>query len=134
MEDVLTGWLLEEFLCVVLALFLRFFVGMLVRVKGRSMEPTLHDRDILLVTHYDRWTRPPQRFDVVICRYPGRRGYFVKRIVGLPGDTLCIADGLLTVNGETFPESYLIGPLMRRQIRGRVRRVLFPFSARRKVH
>lgn len=166
MGDVLTGWLVEELLCVALALFLRFFVVMLVRVKGCSMEPTLHDRDILLVTHYARWTRQPQRFDVVICRYPKRKGYFVKRIVGLPGDTLCIADGLLTVNGETYPESYLIhrprytvenytvpeecyyvlgdnrtnsndshliGPLTRRQIKGRVRRVLYPFSTRRKV-
>lgn len=166
MGNMLAGWLLEELLCVALALFLRFFVVMLVRVKGRSMEPTLHDRDILLVTHYAPWAKLPQRFDVVICRYPKRKGYFVKRIVGLPGDTLCIADGLLTVNGETFPESYLthrprytvqnytvpegcyyvlgdnrtnsndshlIGPLTRRQIKGRVRRVLYPFSTRRKV-
>ena len=88
MGNVLTGWLVEELLSVALILFLRFFVVMLVRVKGRSMEPTLHHRDILLVTHYARWTRQPQRFDVVICRYPNRKGYFVKRIVGLPGDTL----------------------------------------------
>lgn len=166
MGNVLTGWLVEELLSVALILFLRFFVVMLVRVKGRSMEPTLHHRDILLVTHYARWTRQPQHFDVVICRYPNRKGYFVKRIVGLPGDTLRIAEGLLTVNGETYPEewlahrprytvenytvpegcyyvlgdnransndSHLIGPLTRRQIRGRVRQVLYPFSTRRKV-
>lgn len=51
----------------------------------------------------------PQRFDVVICHYPNRGDTnFVKRVVGLPGDTISIHGGKLTVNGVTYEEPYLI--------------------------
>ena len=50
----------------------------------------------------------PQRFDVVICRYPGRGAQnFVKRVIGLPGDTVEIRDGILLVNGDRYEEPYV---------------------------
>ena len=50
----------------------------------------------------------PERFDVVICHYPGRGNTnFVKRIVGMPGDTVEIKDGHLIVNGVTYTEKFL---------------------------
>jgi len=50
----------------------------------------------------------PQRFDVVICRYPGRGDTnFVKRVVGLPGDTVEILDGYLYINGDKQDEPYI---------------------------
>ena len=50
----------------------------------------------------------PQRFDVVICRYPGRGDTnFVKRVVGLPGDTIEIRGGYLYINGDRYEEPYI---------------------------
>ncbi|MBR5109185.1 MAG: signal peptidase I, partial [Clostridia bacterium] len=50
----------------------------------------------------------PQRFDVVVCRYPGRGDTnFVKRVVGMPGDTVEVREGYLYVNGEKYDEPYI---------------------------
>ena len=50
----------------------------------------------------------PQRFDVVICRYPGRGDTnFVKRVVGLPGDQVEIRNGYLYINNEIYEEPYI---------------------------
>ena len=79
------------------------------------MNATLRSGDILWVTRFDYRNRLPQRQDVVICYYPGRylqrcrwiRQRFVKRVVGLPGDTVEIRGGYLYVNGERYEEDYI---------------------------
>ena len=104
-------WVLTILAAVMIALPVRAFVFELVRVDGESMNDTLADREIMFVTKFDyasTWLSlpwqdeetkekaarittggNPQRFDVVICRYPGRGDTnFVKRVVGLPGDTV----------------------------------------------
>ena len=77
-------------------------------VRGSSMEPSLSDGDVLLVT---RLRREPQRGDVVILNPPGEpgSGWQVKRIVGLPGDRVSLECGLLHINGLHHPEPYLGG-------------------------
>ena len=115
---------------VLIALTIRTFVFTLVKVEGASMNDTLADREIMLVTKYqysstwlcfpwqDSETKEkaprftvggnPQRFDVVICRYPDRGDTnFVKRVVGLPGDTVALKEGYLYVNGEKYEEAYI---------------------------
>ena len=106
---------------VLLALLLRRFVCMLVRVKGRSMQDTLHDGDFMLALRYGLFGRI-RRFDVVICRYPGRKGHFVKRVVGLPGERVSMEEGALYVNGEAVAEDF---PL-RKSLRGFEERTLGP--------
>lgn len=106
---------------VLLALLLRFFVCMLVRVKGRSMQDTLHDGDFMLALRYGLFGRI-RRFDVVICRYPGRKGHFVKRVVGLPGERVSMTEGALYINGAEVTEDF---PL-RRSLRGFDERTLGP--------
>ena len=78
----------------------------LVRISGNSMSPTLKDGDIVTTAPY---ASPEDigRFDVILCRYPGRDALFVKRIVGLPGDTVAITDGCLYVNGVRYEEAYV---------------------------
>lgn len=100
-------WLLTIALTAVLALGVRTFVFELVRVEGSSMGPTLQSGDILLVTKFDYIFTSPQRGDVVVCRYPNRDGTFVKRIVGLPGDTIMIRSGRAYVNDELLEESFV---------------------------
>ena len=123
-------WILTIVVAIAIALPIRAFGFELVRVDGESMDDTLANGEIMFVTKYDyasTWlsfpwqddeskekaTRittggNPQRFDVVICRYPGRGDTnFVKRVVGLPGDTIEIRDGYLYVNGDRYEEPYI---------------------------
>ena len=110
LADVLMTLLL---LLVVLAV--RQYVGMPIRVKGNSMLSTLHSGEVLLVSRVALHTRGIQRGDVVICHYPGRywdrwrlvRQSFVKRVVGLPGETVEIIEGVVHINGEPVEEPYL---------------------------
>ena len=111
----------EAVIGVLLALLLRRFVCMLVRVKGRSMMDTLHNGDFMLALRYGLFGEV-RRFDVVICRYPGRKGYFVKRVVGLPGERISMEEGALYIDGEVIDEDF---PL-RKSLRGFEERTLGP--------
>ena len=118
-QEILS-WVLTILVAVVAALVIRSLVFEPVRVDGESMDDTLANGEIRFVSKYDysstwlclpwqsntdkenapRFTfgGNPQRFDVVICRYPGRGDTnFVKRVVGLPGDTIRLEDGYLYV-------------------------------------
>ena len=94
--------------CVALGLALRFWSVGLVRITGVSMNNTLKNGDIVLVTRFDyRGERVPARGDVVECRFPGRDDTYIKRVVGLPGDTVAFSQGFLYLNGEAVSEPYV---------------------------
>ena len=98
-----------------LAVVLRLTVAELARVKGSSMQPTLRTGQWLLVCRLDYRLGRPKRGDVVICHYPGRymdrwrliRQSFVKRLIGLPGETIEIIEGVVHIDGEPLAEPYL---------------------------
>lgn len=98
-----------------LAVILRLTVMEIARVKGSSMQPTLHTGQWLLVSRLDYRLGSPRRGDVVICHYPGRymdrwkliRQSFVKRVIGLPGETIEIIGGVVHIDGEPLQEPYL---------------------------
>ena len=123
-------WVLTILAAVVIALAVRAFLFEPVRVDGSSMDDTLADGEIMFVSKYDYasvwltfpWQQAsakeeaarlttggdPERFDVVICRYPGRGDTnFVKRVVGLPGDTVELRAGFLYINGEKQEEPWI---------------------------
>ena len=128
-QEILS-WVLTILVAVVAALVIRSVIFEPVRVDGESMDDTLANGEIMFVSKFDyssTWltlpwqdnakkeTAPrftiggdPKRFDVVICRYPGRGDTnFVKRVVGLPGDTIQLIDGYLYVNDEKYDEPYI---------------------------
>jgi signal peptidase I len=80
------------------------------QVEQYSMEPTLLPHDRVLVNKFLYRLRPPQRGDIIVLRYPRdpTRNY-IKRIVGLPGDTLELRGGRLLINGMPVEEQYLNG-------------------------
>lgn len=90
---------------VIAALLLRRFVCLLCYVKGRSMQDTLQDGEIIFALRREL-CGSIHRFDVVLCKYPNRKGLFVKRVVGLPGETIWIEDDVLFVNGESVAENF----------------------------
>ena len=89
-------------------LLLRLFVFHLVRIEGGSMQDTLCSGEIALVTGFDyRFGATPARGDVVECRFPGRVDTYVKRVIGLPGETVEIRDGRTYIDGEAISEPYV---------------------------
>ena len=101
---------------VLIALLLRLFVFELVRVDGPSMQPTLYKDQTVFVEKLSVARGKIERFDVVIARYPGREGAYVKRVVGLPGDLIEIRkDGRLYVNGELQEEPYILDSFIEMQ-------------------
>ena len=104
----LREWAVTLLVAIVIALVVRTFLFEPVRVDGSSMSATLANGEVMFVTKPEYLMGDPQRFDVVICHYPNRGNTnFVKRVVGLPGDTVEIKEGYLYVNGEKYEESYI---------------------------
>ena len=90
----------------ILFVLLSYFCFRGAKIHGTSMEPTLHKKDILLVervspkSHYDR-------YDIIIFRTGNMFSRkFIKRIIGLPGETVRISDGKIYINGSALDESY----------------------------
>ena len=91
-----------------ICVLLRLFVFHLVRIEGGSMEDTLCSGEIALVTGFDyRFGVKPARGDVVECRFPGRVDTYVKRVIGLPGETVEIRDGKTWIDGVAISEPYV---------------------------
>jgi len=100
-------WIVSFVVALAVVLLIRTFLFTIIRVDGPSMSDTLLDNDRLFVNVLDMRRNGPDRFDVVILRYPNRRENFVKRVIGLPGDTIEVNGGALTVNGVPYDEPYL---------------------------
>ena len=99
--------LVRAALLAVVCVFLFGFLARPVRVQGISMEPTLQNGSIhvinLLVYRYSR----PARGDVVAVRMPGGGAYYMKRILGMPGETISFLNGTLIIDGVELPEDYI---------------------------
>lgn len=112
----IAGWVLTLAFAALLALLINSFVFFFARVEGSSMLGTLKDGEVLFVWRAGYVFGQPQRGDIVICHYPKTKdgGYldqkntcYVKRVIGLPGDTVSIRQGTVYINGEALKESYL---------------------------
>ena len=83
------------------------FVGVRTEVIGTSMSPTLQDGDNLIVEKLTYRFSDPERFDIIVFPYPENPGkYYIKRIIGMPGETVQIIDGCVYINGELLDENY----------------------------
>ncbi len=94
-------------LTVLMFLVIRFAVQNF-NIEGMSMEPSLHNQELILV---DKWTylfRPPARGDVIVFVAPPQPSQdYIKRVIGLPGDTITILDTTVIVDGVTLKETYV---------------------------
>ena len=86
------------------------FVLLPLRVSGISMEPTYHDQSINFLNRLAYLTHEPKRGDVVSIRYAGPHVMLMKRIVGLPGETIAFTHGTILINGEPLAERYEKNP------------------------
>lgn len=92
----------------VIVLVINMFLAQATRVEGQSMEPNLHDNQRLIIEKVSYYVHPPRRGDIVVLRLPNRRSDpLIKRVIGLPGETVEIRDGRVLINGEALDEPYL---------------------------
>ena len=84
------------------------FVVERISVKGFSMEDTLHDKEQLIMEKISYKFGEPKRFDIVILMPYGKDidEHYVKRVIGLPGETIEIKEGLIYINGKLLKEDY----------------------------
>jgi signal peptidase I len=101
-------------LSIILALGIRTFVAEARYIPSGSMEPTLEINDRLVVEKISYYFNPPQRGDIVVFWPPEnlfpegkRRDAFIKRIIGLPGDSVEITGGQVFLNGDPLEEDYI---------------------------
>ena len=109
----LAGWLLYIVLIIALTWTVVTFVGQRTEVSGSSMETTLSDKDQLIVDKMTYRFRDPKRYDIVVFpyQYPGpeeegMHPYYIKRIIGLPGETVQILSGMVYIDGMRLDEHY----------------------------
>lgn len=122
------SWIVTLVVAVLAATLIRMYIFEPIRVDGTSMTNTLKDGEVVYTSKLAYLTGDVERNDIVICRYPNRMGksfnlgaamelqthtLFVKRIVGLPGDTVSFSGGKLYVNGEEQPDPEFMGSVPR---------------------
>ncbi|MGP4068064.1 signal peptidase I [Halobacillus sp. B29] len=99
-------WIKAFAIAAILAVVVRVFLLAPVVVEGSSMLNTLHSDDHLIVSKINYTLGNPERFDIVVFHATERKDY-IKRIIGLPGDTVRYSNDQLYINGEAFEEPYL---------------------------
>ena len=83
------------------------FVGQRTIVIGISMEDTLHDAEQLIVEKISYRFSEPERFDIIVFPNPlNEEENYIKRIIGLPGETIQVKEGYVYINGEQLEEHY----------------------------
>jgi signal peptidase I len=92
----------------VVSFFLIYQLYQPMKIEGNSMTPLLSNHELIVVNRLVYHFQPVHRGDVVVFRYPlDATQSFIKRIVGLPGETVQILQGLVYVNGNWVPEPYV---------------------------
>lgn len=96
-------------IALVIVLPIRFFVAQPFIVSGASMEPTFHNGEYLIVDQLTYHIGEPTRGDVIIFKYPKDPSkYFIKRVIGIPGDTISINGNIITIFNERSPDGITI--------------------------
>ncbi len=101
--------IMEVFLLTLILFFLLRAVFLNFRIMGTSMLPTLRDGEFVFVYRLAYWRHPPQRGDIIVFRHPlNPKRTLVKRVIGLPGETVGIHDGQVYIDGQPLPEPYIL--------------------------
>jgi signal peptidase I len=101
-------WTRDLLIAIGLALVIIVFLYQPVKVEGTSMAPLLSDQERIFINKFVYRFENIHRGDVVVFWYPlDRSKSFIKRVIALPGETVTIRQGVVTVNGVVVPEPYV---------------------------
>lgn len=96
-------------IALIVVLPIRWFIAQPFIVSGASMENTFHSGEYLIVDQLSYHFDQPQAGEVVIFRYPRDPStFFIKRIIGTPGDTISIDGNVVTITNDTYPDGYVL--------------------------
>jgi len=102
----LLEWVLVFAVAAVLIFLTLRYIAEPIRLDGHSMEDTLAPNEYVLVSKYEYLREPPMRFDVVSCKFPTSNKSFVKRVIGLSGETVALVGGELYINGQHIEQDF----------------------------
>lgn len=97
------SWIKALLLALIIAVVIRSFLFSPMAVSGESMKPTFENQDRVIVSKIS----DIQRFDFIVFDAPDANEYYIKRVIGLPGDTVEVKDKILYINGKLTEEFYL---------------------------
>lgn len=103
MKKEVLSWILAISFGIVVSIVCREYVFSPVIVNGASMNPTYEDQDVVIVSKVSTI----HRFDHVVFKAPYEDEYYIKRVIGLPGDTVEMKDDILIVNNVEYEEPYV---------------------------
>lgn len=87
----------------------RYFLIQPFSVRGASMEPNFYDHEYLIIDELSYRLRPPERGEIIVFRYPNDpRQFFIKRVIGIPGETVVVTSGKVYVQKEGDAEPLLL--------------------------
>ncbi len=110
MRKEVVSWIRMFVIVIAVVFVLTQFVIINVRVPSGSMENTIMTKDRLIGFRFSYWFDEPQRGDIILFSYPvDEKQTYIKRVIGLPGETVEIRDGKIYIDGSTEPleEDYL---------------------------
>lgn len=101
----LLGWVRDLAIALVVVFLIINFVGTKTNVVGKSMEPTLHDGDQLIIDKVTYRFQDVERFDIIVFPYEPKL-FYIKRVIGMPGETISIEEGKVLVDGTPIDHEY----------------------------
>lgn len=91
-------------LAMLAVILMRVFLFTTIRVDGESMQNTLNTGDNIIVDKISYTLSRPKRQDIIVCKFKNRTDNYVKRIIGLPGETISIEQGSVYIDGELLED------------------------------
>lgn len=96
-------------LSLIIVIPVRMFIAQPFLVSGSSMDPTFEDGQYLIIDEISYYFNKPERNQVVVFRYPNNPSkYFIKRVIGLPGETIIVKDNRVTIKNKKNPEGFAL--------------------------
>lgn len=88
---------------------IRLFIAQPFIVRGASMEPNFHEGQYLIIDEASYYLREPERGEVIVFRYPQDTSqFFIKRVIGLPGETVQISSGKVRISSSQDPDGFAL--------------------------
>src|SRR5215813_4744870 len=104
----MSSWMRDLIISLGISAFIIVFLYQPVKVEGTSMMPSLDDQERIFINKFVYRIEPIQRGDIVVFRYPRDPAKsFIKRVIGVAGDHVRIADGHVFLNGKMLEENYV---------------------------
>jgi signal peptidase I len=103
-KDEILSWIKVIVSALLIAIVLRTFVFQMALVNQISMDPTLHEGQMLVITKFNYFVGDPERGHIIVLKDDVENKLLIKRIIGLPGEVVQLKDGKVYINSEEIPD------------------------------